>query len=216
MSDSIDNKNTTKTISLSDLNTTVDNSTKVISLNSPSNNNTNVKSISLNSHSNNNTNVKSISLNSPSNNNTNVKSISLYNNDNNNSDIKNFNLKSELNESTLNLNSDLNNTTLKTISLNDIVQPTDTQIINSDTIKSFSFYNNKNEIVYLNTISDILKLKQNSCIRYKHKSKLKTTWAIIHNIIVDNNHIVLLLKKGKFSWIHKINLKYYNYFITPN
>ena len=201
MSDSIDNKKTTKTISLSDLNTTLDNSTKIISLNSPKKSKKNIKSISF-------LDSEKSDINKSDINNSTLKS------DINNFDINNSTLKSELNESIL--NSDINNSTLKKISFNEIVQSTDTQILDSDTMKSFNFYNNKKEIIYLNTISDILKLKQNSCIRYKHKLKLKTTWAIIHNIIVNNNHIILLLKKGKFSWIHKINLKYYNYFITPH
>ena len=167
------------------------------------------KTISLNTNTNLDTTTKIISMESPTIHKRNIKSISFLDYE-----------TTETNVSSLTNNTLLNNETTKTISLTDnntdnIPNISELSIIDSDTIKSFSFYNNKKEIVYLDSIVDIIKLKKNTCIRYKHKTNQKIKWAIIHDIVINNNHVTLLLKKGKFSWIHQINLKFYNYFITP-
>lgn len=174
---------TTKTITLSDLNTSnINDTTKVISVNSQKLNNKKIKSITFEEYD--------ISETTTQQKPETIPKITFDN---------------------------INNNSVKTITFEDSDTPTVTQlsILDSDTVKSFSFYNSKKEISYLNTISEIIKLKKNSCIKYKHKLNKKIKWAIIHNIVINNNHVTLLLKKGKFSWIHQINLKYYNYFITP-
>lgn len=188
---------TTKTITSSDLNTSnINDTTKVISFNSPKLSKKNIKSITFEDYNLNETTPQKI------------ETISTKDT-----------ILEEISETTPKVTFDnINNNSIKTITFED----SDTQyepqlsILNSDTIKSFSFYNSKKEISYLNSVSEILKLKKNSCIKYKHKSKKKVKWAIIHDIVINNNHVTLLLKKGKFSWIHQINLKYYSYFITPS
>ena len=70
---------------------------------------------------------------------------------------------------------------------------------------------NQTKQIGFNTISQLLKIPKNTCIKYKFKTS-NFKWGILSDIILFENNTILILSKGPHIWKHTINFKYNIYY----
>lgn len=108
-------------------------------------------------------------------------------------------------------------TSIKTISVLDSVLNMDSTYTILDT--NTMLVTNKNipvkhkQKMYIKSITELIKIPKNKCIKYIYKHKLnKIIWGILLDIILFDNYTLLIFKKGSYTWKHIINFSNYIYF----
>jgi len=156
---------------------------------------------------------------------TSIKTISLLDSDTKNNQTTDKTISLFDSDTTINLTTNKipslldttnNQTTDKTISLldSDTVLNLDSTYTILDTNTIYKNIKVKHQIkIYFRSITELVKIPKNKCIKYIYKHKLnKIIWGILSDIILFDNYTLIILKKGSYTWRHIINFSNYIYF----